>query len=214
MNMVAMPELVQGTADWLQIRCGKLTASRVAEALAKTKSGWGAGRDNVMAQLIAERLTGQPMETYTNAAMQWGTATEPQAREAYAAATFYTVTQVGFVHHPTIEGFGCSPDGLVEDDGLVEVKCPNTATHIDTLLALSIPEKYITQVQAQMSCTGRQWTDFVSFDPRMPENMRLFVKRVYRDDAAIKKMEADIADFLEQLHKKVTALRVKYGSVK
>ena len=107
MNMVAMPELVQGTADWLQIRCGKLTASRVAEALAKTKSGWGAGRDNVMAQLIAERLTGQPMETYTNAAMQWGTATEPQAREAYAAATFYTVTQVGFVHHPTIEGFGC-----------------------------------------------------------------------------------------------------------
>ena len=96
----------------------------------------------------------------------------------------------------------------------MEVKCPNTATHIDTLLALSIPEKYITQVQAQMSCTGRQWTDFVSFDPRMPENMRLFVKRVYRDDAAIKKMEADIADFLEQLHKKVTALRVKYVSVK
>ena len=141
-----MDEIVQGTPEWHAIRLGKVTASRVADVMAKTKTGYGASRANYMAELIAERLTGAPAERYTNAAMQWGTDKEPEARALYEFLTDAAVAQIGFVAHPTISMSGASPDGLVGYDGLVEIKCPNTATHIDTLLGVSGPSKYMLQM--------------------------------------------------------------------
>jgi len=205
-----MSEIIQGSEEWLAIRVGKVTASRVADVIARTKTGWGASRVNYMAELIAERLTGEPAEKFTNAAMKWGTENEPDARIAYEFRTDSEVVQVGFIPHPTISMTGASPDGLVGDDGLVEIKCPNTATHIDTLISQTVPGKYVTQMLWQMACTGRQWCDFVSFDPRMPEHMRLFVKRVPRDDARIAELERDVADFLAELDGKVAELTALY----
>lgn len=200
-------DLIQGSDEWLAARCGKVTASRMADLLAKTKTGYGASRANYMAELIAERLTGQPAERFTSPAMQWGTANESDARSAYEFHADCDVAEVGFVPHPGILMAGASPDGLVGTDGLVEIKCPNTATHIDTLLSSVVAGKYITQMQFQMACTGRHWCDFVSFDPRMPVDLRLFVRRIVRDDAAIADMEAEIVKFLTELDGKVLALR-------
>jgi putative phage-type endonuclease len=205
-----MEQIVQGTPEWHAIRLGKVTASRIADVCARTKTGFGAGRKNYMAELVAERLTGARQEGFTNAAMQWGTDQEPDARIAYEFYRDETVVQIGFVAHPSIADTGASPDGLVRDDGLVEIKCPNTATHIETLLGASMPEKYFLQTQWQMACTGRQWCDFVSFDPRLPESMRLFVDRVQRDDAAIRAIETDVTAFLTELRLTVHRLRSKY----
>lgn len=207
-----MSDFEQGSADWFAIRCGKVTASRVADLIAKTKTGFGASRANYAAQLIAERLTGEVAESYTNAAMQWGTDQEPEARLAYEFSTDTEVEQVAFVAHPTIEMSGASPDGLVGNEGMVEIKCPNTATHLDTLLTGTIPSKYETQMLWQMACTGRSWCDFVSFDPRLPENMRLFVKRLPRDDARIAELEAEVMAFLFEIDATVSALVRKYGA--
>jgi putative phage-type endonuclease len=200
----------QGSPEWFAERCGKVTASRVADVVAKTKSGWGASRANYMADLIAERLTGAKAEGYINAAMQHGTDTEPQARDAYSFYADVDVVQVGFIAHPTIQMTGASPDGLVGDDGLVEIKCPSTATHIDTLLNGFVAEKYITQMMWQMACTGRKWCDFVSYDPRLPEEMRIFIKRINRDDKVIAELELNVQTFLDELDAKVAALRSKY----
>jgi putative phage-type endonuclease len=196
----------QGTEEWFTIRIGKVTASRVADVIAKTKTGYSATRDNYMAQLVCERLTGQKGESFTNAAMQHGTDTEPLARAAYEALKDVLVDEVGFVPHPTIEMAGASPDGLVGEDGLLEIKCPNTATHIETLLSQSVPGKYNTQMQFQMACTGRQWCDFVSFDNRLPEELQLFVKRVPRDNEFIKQMEDEVVKFLNELDIKIAQL--------
>lgn len=206
-----MIEIEQGSADWFAIRCGKVTASRVADVIAKTKSGYSASRANYAAQLIAERLTGDVAESYSNAAMQWGTEQEPEARLAYEFRTDAEVEQIAFVDHPTISMSGASPDGLIGAAGLVEIKCPNTATHIETLRGQSIPGKYETQMLWQMACTGRQWCDFVSFDPRLPENMRLFVKRLGRDDARIAELEAEVTAFLTEIDATVAELTRKYG---
>jgi len=203
----------QGTPEWFAARCGKVTASRVADVVAKTKTGWGASRAGYMAELIAERLTGVPAEQYVNSAMQWGTDNEPQARIAYEFYRDATVVQVGLVDHPRISMTGASPDGLVTDDGMVEIKCPSTSTHLDTLLSESVPGKYITQMQWQMACTGRAWCDFVSFDPRLPESMRLFVRRIDRDDAMIAQLEKDVQEFLKELNDKVLALKAKYEAI-
>lgn len=202
--------IIQGTPEWFAIRVGKVTASRVADVGAKTKTGWGASRANYMAELIAERLTGEVAPSFTNAAMQWGTEMEPLARDAYEFRTDATVETVGFVAHPSILMSGASPDGLVGSDGLIEIKCPNTATHIDTLMGDSIASKYETQMQWQMACTGRKWCDFVSFDPRMPESMRLFIRRVNRDDKRISELELLVCDFLEEIKAKVQQLRCQY----
>ena len=196
----------QGTNDWFAERCGKATGSRIADAVARTKSGWGASRKNYMAQLIAERLTGQVAESYTNAAMQWGIDTEPEAVAAYAFLTGHDVQEVGFVPHPSIEDSGASPDRLVNDDGLVEVKCPNTATHIDTLIGQKIDRRYLIQIQWQLACTGRQWCDFVSYDPRLPGHLSMFVQRVGRDDDWIAELEKDVTEFLAELSDKVKQL--------
>lgn len=205
-----MTEIVQGTPEWFAARCGLVTASRVADVVARTKSGWAASRANYEAQLIAERLTGVVAEVFTNEAMRWGTDTEPFARAAYEFYRNADVTEVGFVAHPRITESGASPDGLVGGDGLVEIKCPNTATHIDTLLGATVPAKYLTQMQWQMACTGRTWCDFVSFDPRMPETMRLFVARVPRDADRIAELEAEVEAFLIELRQKVDRLRAAY----
>jgi putative phage-type endonuclease len=196
----------QGTEAWFNIRIGKVTASRVADVLAKTKTGYSTTRDNYMAQLVCERLTGQKGENFTNAAMQHGTETEPLARAAYEARYDVLVDEVGFVSHPTIEMSGASPDGLVGDDGLIEIKCPNTATHIETLLSESVPNKYYTQMQFQIACTGRKWCDFVSFDNRLPTELQMFVKRVPRDDMYIRLIEDEIVKFLAELDTKINQL--------
>ncbi len=200
----------QGSPEWLAERLGKATASRIADVIARTKTGWGASRANYMAELIAERLTGIPSERYVNAAMQWGKDTEPQARAAYAFYADVDVVEVGFVDHPTIPLTGASPDGLVGADGLVELKCPNTATHIDALLGAPIPAKYIAQMQWQMACCERAWCDWVSYDPRLPGAMQLFVQRVHRDAAMIAELEKLIPEFLAEVEIKVRALRDRY----
>jgi putative phage-type endonuclease len=196
----------QKSDEWFAARLGKVTASRVADVIAKTKTGYSASRENYMAQLVVERLTNTQAESYTNAAMQWGTDQEPFARAAYEVQQNVLVDETGLVDHPTIEMAGASPDGLVGEDGLVEIKCPNTATHIDTLLTQTVPAKYITQMQFQMACTGRQWADFVSFDPRMPQKAQIFIKRVPRDDAFIKEIESEIKKFLAEVSAKVDQL--------
>jgi len=200
----------QRTDEWFAARLGKVTASRVADLMATTKSGYAASRENLMAQLIVEQLTGQKQESYSNASMQWGTEQEPFARAAYEIATGTMVDECGFVPHPTIDGSGASPDGLVGHDGLVEIKCPNTAGMIEALLTQTVPGKYNIQMQMQMACTSRQWCDYVVFDPRMPAKAQLFIKRVPRDPAFIQKMEAEIIKFLAELDGKVNQLKKQY----
>lgn len=202
--------IVQGSPEWLAARCGRVTASRTSDLMARTKTGWGATRANYMAELIAERLTGTPATFFVNDAMRWGTEQEPYARDAYAQAFQVEVWETGFVDHPEISMTGASPDGLIGDDGLIEIKCPNTATHLDTLLGSSIADKYMLQMQFQMACTGRQWCDFASYDPRLPEEMRLHVRRVPRDVSVIVNLETEISAFLRELDEKVSALNAKY----
>jgi len=200
----------QQTNEWYEARLGKVTASRVADVIAKTKTGYSASRDNYMAQLICERLTGQKGESFTNAAMEHGTQTEPLARSAYENARSLLVKEVGFINHPRIEMSGASPDGLVAEDGLVEIKCPNTATHIDTLLSGKVPTKYITQMQWQMLCCERKWCDFVSFDNRLPEHLQLFVQEVEFDPEYAAMLEKEVVLFLTELDNKVAKLKEKY----
>jgi len=200
----------QRTDEWFASRCGKVTASRIADVMAKTKTGYGAGRANYMAQLVAERLTGATEPCFTNAAMQWGTEKEPEARECYSFHRGLSVVEEGFVPHPVIDMAGASPDGLVGDHGLVEIKCPNTATHIDTLLGAAIDDKYIKQMQFQMACCGRKWCDFASYDPRLGVEMQLHVRRVERDDALIAEIEEAVAAFLAELDDKVARLTAEY----
>ena len=201
----------QRTPEWFALRCGKVTASRISDIVAKTKSGYSTSRANYMAELLCERLTGTVGESYKNAAMEWGIATEPRAIAAYEAMAGVLVEQIGFIPHSTITMSGASPDGLVGADGLVEIKCPNTATHVETLLGGSIPSKYINQMQWQMACSGRQWCDFVSFDPRMPVHMQVFIQRLPRNDDQIKVLEEEVIKFLAELDEQQTKLTKLYG---
>jgi putative phage-type endonuclease len=196
----------QGTPEWFAARLGNVTASRVADVIAKTKSGYSASRENYMAQLLCERMTNTVAESYTNAAMQWGTETEPLARAAYESYADVLVDEVGYIAHPTIERAGASPDGLVGVFGLLEIKCPNSATHIDTLISEQVPTKYITQMQWQMSCTGRTWADFVSFDPRLPSGLQMFVKRVEFDAEYVAMLKEEVIKFLTELDAKIIKL--------
>ena len=196
----------QKSEEWFAARLGKVTASRLADVIAKTKSGYSTSRDNYMAQLVCERLTNQKGESFTNSAMQHGVDTEPLARSAYEALNGLLVEEVGFVQHPKIEQSGASPDGLVGLFGMLEIKCPNTATHIDTLLTQSVPTKYITQMQWQMRCCDRQWCDYVSFDNRIREDLQLFVKRVEFDASYVAMLEEEVNLFLKELDVKVNKL--------
>jgi len=201
--------MLQYSDEWWTARLGRATASRVSDIVAKTKAGWGASRANYEAELIAERLTGETGESFTNSAMQWGTDTEPQARAAYEFLTDVEVTEVGFMIHPNIAMSGASPDGLVGHEGMVEIKCPKTATHLATLLGGAIPKKYMVQIQWQLSCAGRAWCDFVSFDPRLPAKHQLFVKRVERNADMITDLEKNVLEFLAEVDAKIFRLEAQ-----
>ena len=201
----------QRSPEWFAARVGKVTASRVHDIVATTRSGgYTAGRKNYLAELVCERLTGMPAEQYVSQAMLYGIETEAQARAAYAFERDVDVQEVAFVSHPTIAAAGCSPDGLVSDDGLVEIKAPNTSTHIESLLTGKLDPAYFDQMQFQMACTGRQWCDFVSFDKRLPEAMQLHVQRIARDDKAISAMELEVTQFLIDLDATVDLLKARY----
>jgi putative phage-type endonuclease len=196
----------QGSQEWLALRAGKVTASKVSDVMSAITT---AGYRNYLADLVVERLTGNKTESFTNAAMQWGVDQEPLARAEYEVKTGNFVDQVAFVDHPTIANFGCSPDGLVGDDGLIEIKCPNTATHIDYVMQDKVPTKYIPQIQCQLAVTGRKWCDFVSFDPRLPDGLQILIVRLERDDEYIEKLEARVVKFLDEVNSAVTGLKEK-----
>lgn len=201
----------QGTPEWHALRAGKVTASRVADIIRTTKSGVSATRQRYLGELVAERLTGQPTQRFKSPDMEWGTVTEEQARESYAFLSMAgDLRGIAFVDHPKIAMSGASPDRLVGESGLLEVKCPATHTHIATLLGAPITPDYITQMQWQMACTERLWCDWVSFDPRLPEDMRLFVKRVARDDKRIAELEAEVIAFLAEVSDTVARLEKLY----
>ncbi len=182
-----MTEYAQGTDGWLAERCGHATASRFADIMAITKNGPSAARRNYLLELATERLTGQPAWRYPTAAMRWGSDHEAEACETYSWLSDCQIAETPFVRHPLIDWLGCSPDRLVGSTGLVEVKCPAvSAGHIETILDGGIPERHRAQVQGQMLVTDREWCDFVSYDPRMPEHLRLYVCRAPRDETYIR----------------------------
>lgn len=189
----------QGSEQWHQYRLGKVTGSRIAELMATNKSGEAASRKNYMMELLCQRLTGKREDKFVTDAMRRGTELEPIARGCYEAESGIMVVEAEFIFHPTIEAFGASPDGFICDDGLLEIKCPNTAQHVDFLTNKKPDGKYIWQMMAQLSCTGRDWCDFVSFDDRMPERLQFDKVRIYRDDDKIKKMEIEVIRFLDEL---------------
>ena len=198
----------QRSLEWFAERLGKVTASRVADIMAKTKSGYSSSRKNYMAQLLCERLTGKQEESYTNAAMQRGIDLESKARSFYELSND-PVVELGFINHPTIKMFGASPDGMVGDKGMLEIKCPNTMTHIDFILSGKPDGKYITQMQVQMACAEREWCDFVSFDDRLPIEMQFSCVRAVRDDAYIAEIEKEVTLFLSELDELIIKLRNK-----
>lgn len=201
----------QRTPEWHEARRGSLGASEIYNALAKTRSGaYSAARKNIIARMAAERLGGVS-EGFITAAMQWGIDTEDSARMAYTLTTGRDVEQVGLYKHPDIEGTHASPDGLVGDDGLIEIKCPNTATHFETLITEVIEPRYVYQMQWQMACTGRHWCDFVSYDPRMADNLQLFIKRVERDETLLDTLQNEVKLLLVEVDDLVQATKAKYG---
>lgn len=196
----------QGTPEWLAERAGKVTASMLSNVMmAKTTAGY----QNYLAQLVCERLTGQPVDTFKSAAMEHGTETEPQARAFYELESGNTVTECGFIHHPDIDWSGASPDGLVADDGLVEIKCPQPAKHIKNLMGGTIDKGYRLQMQWQMACTGRQWCDFVSFNASFPDHLRMNVERVQRDQGMIDEIATSVAQFLSDVETKLKGLEAR-----
>jgi putative phage-type endonuclease len=202
----------QRTEEWFSARLGKVTASSLYKVLAKTKTGYGADRGNYMTQLVLERVTGSKAESYTNASMQWGIDQEPFARAAYEASRGVMVDEVGFIPHPSIEAAGASPDGLVGDDGMVEIKCPDSKTALECWLSdTPVEGKYFAQMQWQMRCADRSWCDYVVFDPRMPTKAQLFVTRVHRDDEWLSVTEGEVVKFLAEVDAKVAALKKIIG---
>jgi putative phage-type endonuclease len=196
----------QRTPEWFAKRLGLVTASRIADVMAKVKTGASASRSGYMAQLVTERLTGAPTEGFQSAAMEWGIEQEPHARAAYEAREGVLVDEVDFVRHPLLEA-GASPDGLVGEDGCIEIKCPNTSTMLEYIEDRSVPRKYLLQMQWQMACTGRNWCDFVAFDDRLPEHLRLLVIRVPRDEGVIAEIAGEVGRFLTELRDRVEHLQ-------
>jgi putative phage-type endonuclease len=195
----------QGTEEWFAQRLGKVTASRIKDLMAKTKTGYSTSRKNYAAQLMLERVTGQREASFSNAAMQWGTEQEPLARLVYSLHTGHEVEEVSFIDHPFILRSGASPDGLVGIDGMVEIKCPNTATHIEWAIAGKVPPEHVLQMQWQMDCAGRKWCDFVSYDPRMPEGQQLFIRRLEYDAELVEDIRANVVFFDAEVDAMVSA---------
>jgi putative phage-type endonuclease len=203
----------QRTEEWFQQRLGKVTASRISDVIAKTKTGVSTSRQNYLVQLVSERLTGKKGDSFVNQAMLDGIERESAARELYERTRGVSVTEVGFFDHPTIAMSGASPDGAVnaEEDGkyagLIEIKCPIETTHTNTLMSKSVPSKYIPQMQWQLACTGAKWVDFVSYNPNFPVELQLFVARVDRDDAYIAELEAEVIKFLDEVEQTIIKLK-------
>ena len=190
---------LQGNGAWFNARTGKLTASRMKNAMKYLKGGAdSADRKDLKVEILCERLTGDIVDKFVNTAMQWGIDKEPEAKEQYELKTGRLIKDVGFVDHPKIEFCGASPDGLV-DEGLIEIKCPTTATHLNWILAGVVPDDHKPQMCLQALCTGRSWVDFVSYDPRMPEANRLFVRRYTPTAEELAKVEAEAVKFLSEV---------------
>lgn len=204
-------DCIQGSPEWHAARCGRVTASRVADIMRKIKSGGvSASRNTYMGELVAERLSGMVSDGFKSKAMEWGSETEDQGRDFYSFMKNVDPVKVGLVIHPTIEMAAASPDSLIGDDGLLELKCPNSATHIASLKGAPINPDYMTQMQWQMACTGRQWCDHVSFDPRMPADMQLLVRRVPRDGVRIVELEREVVRFLSEVDESIAELVALY----
>lgn len=206
-----MSDVVQGTQAWLEMRLGKATGSNMSRLRAKTKTGWGASRASYASELVLERLTGKPTQIFQTQAMKDGTEREPLARNEYNFIKSVDVQEVAFIHHPRISMAGSSPDGLVGDDGCIEIKCKQPAGHLETLLTDKIDDGHIQQVQWLMACSGRKWCDYIGFNPDFPPEMQLFIKRIERDDKLIAEMESDVQSFLSEIDAKVELLKSKYG---
>jgi putative phage-type endonuclease len=202
----------QRSDEWYEARRGKVTASRINDILKTIRNGnYAASRRNYAAQLVTERLTGKvEVPAYSNEYMEWGKEQEPVARDKYVEKTGANVEEVGFIDHPTIANAGASPDGLIGEDGLLEIKCFIKANHIELLLTEEVKEQYRLQMLWQMACTGRKWCDFVSYNPELPEDMQLFVKRFERDDEEIRQLEQEIKWFLDEVDATVKELEKKY----
>ena len=203
-----MDTIEQGTEAWHQLRLGKITASRIADVIAQIKSGEAASRADYRIELVCERLTGKPTEGFTNAHMERGIELEPYARAWYEVERGEFVKQVPFIDHPTIKNAGASPDGIV-GEGLIEIKCPMTKTHIKYLLEDRVPAKYMPQMAWQMACTESKWVDFVSYCPELPADMQMFIKRYERDDAYIAELEAKVIEFDQEVEQVIARLRGK-----
>lgn len=199
-------DIAQGTEEWRQMRLGKVTASRVADIIARTKTGYSASRANYLTELVLERVTGIPADRFQSEAMRQGTELEPLARATYEFETDSVVEQIAFATHPDIPMSGASPDGLVGEDGLIEIKCPQPAAHLDVLLTDTVPAKYITQMMWQMAVLGRQWCDFVSFNPSFPASCRVYIKRVHRNDLTIRELDVAVREFLAEVDAKLEEL--------
>jgi len=203
----------QRTEEWFQQRLGKVTASRISDVIAKTKTGVSTSRQNYLIQLVSERLTGKKGDSYVNQAMLDGIERESAARALYMLNRDVSVTEVGFFDHPIIKNSGASPDGAVNAEeegkyaGLIEIKCPIETTHTNTLMSKSVPSKYVPQMQWQLACTGARWVDFVSFNPNFPAELQIFVARVDRDDSYIAELEAEVIKFLDEVDQTILKLK-------
>ncbi len=206
LDRIDLADAEQRAQSWHQARLGCVTASRIADVMARTKSGYGAARQTYMRQILAERISGMPTETIPSPAMRWGTQVEPFAVAVYEEWTQIETLTAGFIRHPNFQFAGASPDRLIGEYGLLEVKCPTTPTHIDTLLSGEIAERYVLQMQWQMACTGRRWCDFVSFDPRLPPDYQCFVARIERNDELIGRLEAEVSSFLVAIEHRLDVL--------
>ena len=202
--------IAQGTPEWFAQRLGHVTASRLSDVMAKGKTGEAVTRAKYRMQLVAERITGLVDESFTSAAMEWGVEQEKFARIRYEADTGYFVDEAEFCNHPTIKWLGASPDGIISGvNALIEIKCPNRETHLGYRLDNKPPSKYVNQMQCQMWVTGADWCDFVSYDPRVPEHLQLFISRLQRDNDLIAKMEIETIKFLSEVDDAINQLENK-----
>lgn len=199
-------EITQGSPEWFALRASKVTASRIGDVMRRTKTGWGADRKHYLAKLVAERITGKPMAQRAVASLERRLEIEPDARAAYEFYSDSTVTLAGFIEHPTIPNAGASPDGLIGEDGGLEIKCCDTPAHIEMLITEQIDPDYVLQCHFGMACTGRSWWDFASFDPMMPEDLKLKVIRIPRDEDRIATIESNVIEFLAEVDAKVSAV--------
>ncbi len=200
-------DIIQGSEEWHEIRRGKITGSRIVDIMLGVKGRYLASRKNYIAELVIEILTGESDEHFISESMQWGIDTEPLARSAYEAITGNFVDEIGFIDHDSIQLFGSSPDGLVSEDGGIEIKCPNSATHLSTLLTGNVKRDYIFQMQGLMMCGNRQWCDFISFDPRLPDNLQLYIKRFNRDEVIIAEIKMEVVKFQAELNIMIKKLK-------